>query len=378
MTKMIKVASHSIITPLGSSAGACFRAITEGRSGLRRGLTPFASTEPFCASMFDSHDFSGLPAPRLGDDATPLERLAAASVSAALAESPSTDPASASTIFILSTTKGNISLMADDPADPRIRLSHSAEVIARAFGNPNQPLVVSNACISGVAAQTAASRLLESGAYDTAVIVGAELISRFIVAGFQSFKALSPEPCRPFDAARCGLNLSEGAGTLILTTRDTDSEWTLRGCAIANDANHISGPSRTGEGSYRVLSQAARGIDPTDIAFINAHGTATPYNDEMESIAITRAGLAGVPVNSLKGFLGHTLGAAGVIETVISMLAVEKGIILPTPGFENCGTSRPLNVSDTMRHTDRRIFIKLISGFGGVNGAIAYERRPLQ
>lgn len=375
---MIKVASHSIITPLGNSADECFRAMCEGRSGLRQGLTPFASTEPFCASMFASHAFSGLSAQRLCDDATPLERLAATAVSAALEESPSTDPASPSTIFILSTTKGNIGLMADAPHDRRIRLSHSAEVIARAFGNRNQPLVVSNACISGVAAQTAASRLLESGVFDTAIIVGVELISRFIVAGFQSFKALSSEPCRPFDATRCGLNLGEGAGVLILTTRDSDSELVLRNCAIANDANHISGPSRTGEGSYRVLSRVARGIAPADIAFINAHGTATPYNDEMESIAITRAGLADVPVNSLKGFLGHTLGAAGVIETIISMLAIKKGIILPTPGYENCGTSRPLSVSDTMRPTDRRIFIKLISGFGGVNGAIAYERRLRQ
>jgi 3-oxoacyl-[acyl-carrier-protein] synthase-1 len=111
-------------------------------------------------------------------------------------------------------------------------------------------------------------------------------------------------------------------------------------------------------------------LDPSKLAFINAHGTATPYNDEMESIAIERAGLAGVPVNSLKGYYGHTMGAAGVLETIISMQAVDDHNILATRGFDTLGVTHHLDVTNKNRNTEKRAFIKLLSGFGGCNAAL--------
>ena len=240
-------------------------------------------------------------------------------------------------------------------------------------------MVVSNACISGVCGQIAAVRELLGGRYRYAVVIGCDILSKFIISGFQSFKALSAGRCKPYDKHRTGLNLGEAVGTIILeiTDRERPGAWQYVASSIHNDANHISGPSRTGEGSFRVLSDILENIDMDDLAFVNAHGTATPYNDEMESIAIHRAGLDVIPVNGLKGVFGHTLGAAGVIETILSMKAVDNGVILPTAGFEEQGTTYGLNIANESRSTDKRTFIKILSGFGGSNAGIAYRKGGL-
>ena len=153
-----------------------------------------------------------------------------------------------------------------------------------------------------------------------------------------------------------------------------EEDWQYVSSSIHNDANHISGPSRTGEGSYRVLADILKDVDANEISFINAHGTATAYNDEMESIAIHRAGLDDVCVNGLKGYYGHTLGAAGIIETILSMKAIDNGVVLATRGFESTGTSYTLNISNQVRETSKTAFIKILSGFGGSNAGISYRK----
>jgi 3-oxoacyl-[acyl-carrier-protein] synthase-1 len=292
------------------------------------------------------------------------------------------DPSSERVLFLLSTTKGNVELLAEreQPRFPaaRVLLGETALQVSRYFRNPNTPLVLSNACISGVSVQVAAMRLLLSGAYDSIVVMGADCQSPFIVSGFQSFKALSTELCRPFDKDRCGLNLGEAAATIVLTRKArlevAAEDWALRQGGICNDANHISGPSRTGEGSYRALLKALQGISSEELAFVNVHGTATAYNDEMESIALDRAGLSSVPVNGLKGYFGHTMGAAGILESLLSMEAVDDHCVLATRGFESLGVSRPVRVSNRVGVTNQRAFIKLMSGFGGCNAALLYQK----
>lgn len=139
-------------------------------------------------------------------------------------------------------------MLETEPDCPGCRLAFSAEKIARYFGNTNTPVVTSNACVSGVCAQIAAIRLLLGGKYRYAVVIGCDVLSRFIISGFQSFKALSPEPCRPFDKERKGLNLGEAAGTMILeniggtNVYGNGSLWEFAACSNHNDANHISGP----------------------------------------------------------------------------------------------------------------------------------------
>ena len=214
--------------------------------------------------------------------------------------------------------------------------------------------------------------MLLGGGFDHVVVVGAEVQSRFIVTGFQSLKALSEAPCKPFDAQRDGLNLGEAAAAVVLGFGEEG--WELVDGAVRNDANHISGPSRTGEGSYNALRYVLRHTTPDELAFVNVHGTSTLYNDEMESIAIDRAGLLDMPVNALKGTFGHTMGAAGILESILSMHAVDAGLILPTRGFTALGVSRPVRVGAEAGATDKKAFVKLLSGFGGVNGALLFRK----
>ncbi len=237
--------------------------------------------------------------------------------------------------------------------------------------------MVSNACISGVLAIITAMRLIRSGEFDTAVITGADVISKFVVSGFQSFQALSDEVCKPFDHKRDGLNLGEGAGTIILSAnKQFANHIKVLGGAVSNDANHISGPSRTGEELAGAINNALKdaGKHAEDIDFISAHGTATMYNDEMEATAITLAGLQNVPLNSLKGNYGHTLGAAGVIETVISLQSLTQGLLMPTTGYRENGVTNAVNVCTEMSATDAKTFLKTASGFGGCNGAVIFGK----
>ena len=238
------------------------------------------------------------------------------------------------------------------------------------------PIVVCNACISGVSAMILGNRLLELGLYDHAIVCGVDVQSPFIISGFQSFKALSEESCRPFDIERLGLNLGEGVATVVFSHLSDDSKWHIKKGAIRNDAFHVTSPSPQGEGCLKSIQAVIKGVDIDGLALINAHGTATMYNDQMESKAISRADLSKIPLNGLKGYYGHTMGAAGILETILTMHSIEKGIILGTKGFEEIGVSGKVNVISSNIVTKKRDFLKIISGFGGCNAAalLSYGR----
>ena len=368
---MIVKVADTIISPLGCSTEENYQAVKAGCSALRE-YRWSDLPEPFVASLMEGERWKG------NDVLTRFETLVIEAINNILPQIDF-DISSPRVIFVLSTTKGNVDLLEGrdgTPADSSPYPGETARKIAAHFGNTNRPIVVSNACISGLCAQIAAVRALESGRYDYAVVVGADVQSRFIISGFQSFKALSPEPCKPFDANRLGLNLGEAAAAIVYQSVEKvqSGQWVAGTGAICNDANHISGPSRTGEGSYRALKTVLEDADVDDIAFVNVHGTATLYNDEMESIAIERAGLIDNPVNSLKGYYGHTMGAAGVMEVILSMRAVEDHTILGTKGFDSLGVSKNVKVCPEHRSTDKNSFIKLLSGFGGCNAAMLFTR----
>ncbi len=142
--------------------------------------------------------------------------------------------------------------------------------------------------------------------------------------------------------------------------------------ASSNDANHISGPSRTGEGLFRVINKTLdrAKINRSEIDFVSAHGTGTLYNDEMESIALTRSELQSVPANSLKGFFGHTLGAAGVIETIVCMLSIQHQLVIESKGFDEVGTTQEIKIIDKTQSATVNTVLKTASGFGGGNAAL--------
>lgn len=373
---IVKIADN-IISPLGLTTDENFDAVLAGKSLLSEHTDKFGLPEAFCGSLFTRDSLKEIIADELGnvDHLSFLEQVCIYSASQAI-RSCNLSIKEHNVVFVISTTKGNVEYLEDDRQDERCYLSSTANRIASYFGNPNAPIIVSNACISGVCAQIAAIRELLGGNYKYAVVIGCDVLSKFIVSGFQSFKALSPSSCKPYDKDRTGLNLGEAVGTIILerTHHNKPNAWQYVASSIHNDANHISGPSRTGEGSFRVLSDILKLVDKSDLAFVNAHGTATAYNDEMESIAIHRAELDNIPVNGLKGIYGHTLGAAGVIETILSMKAVDNGVILPTKGFVEQGTTYKLSLSPKQRKTDKKTFIKILSGFGGSNAGIAYQK----
>ena len=171
-----------------------------------------------------------------------------------------------------------------------------------------------------------------------------------------------------------GLNLGDAAACMVLGCDVSRAQWQLVRGAVRIDAYHLSSPSKNAEGYYQALSAVMGGLSSADIAFVNLHGTATLYNDEMESVGLTRAGLATVPAGSLKGYLGHTMGAAGLIETLLCMQSLDDGIVLGTRGYEHAGTSCLLNLSPLHRPVVGRRFVKTISGFGGGNAAMTFEK----
>lgn len=370
---MLKVVSMNIVSPLGMSSQENWRAVMQGRSALRRLENYKGIPLPFVASVFTPEQVEELAV----EGFTRFESLAIRSITEALTHTD-LDVHGERTIFILSTTKGDVEelgFVAERDGDYH-RPALSAQRIAEHVGIGGGAIVCCNACISGVSAQILADRLISCGHYDNAVVCGADLVSSFTASGFLSFKSLSNEACRPFDADRQGLNLGEAAATIVFTRADSlrDGDWLFERGEMDNDAFHLSTPAPSGEGARKVLEAVMKGRDDSELAFVSVHGTATMFNDQMESVAIEKAGLSSVPLTALKGWFGHTLGASGVLEVILGMMAVSESVVLPLRGFREIGVSGKVNLSPELRATDKNSFLKMISGFGGCNAAALYRR----
>ena len=369
---MAYIIADNIISPLGETSEENYLSVKAGRSGIR-------AYEPGTCNIPE-----GFYASLLFED---FETLALKSAQKAIANAQKTignaqlELKGKRTAFILSSTKGNI--------EENISLADSAQRIATQLGIDAKPIVVCNACISGLSALILGNRLIDSDLYDAAIVCGCDTPRQFILSGFQSLKALSPEPCRPFDMERMGLNLGEAAATLILSKNPIQgNSWRMGDGFIRNDAFHISTPSKTADGLYlslqrtlesftKEISSTCKQIDMKEhLAFINAHGTATLFNDQMESVAIGRVGLSDLPANAYKSFWGHTMGASGILETIISMKAIDDDTILGTRGFSELGVSGKMNICAENRPTDKKGFIKMLSGFGGCNATIWAAKNP--
>lgn len=347
-----------------------YQAVKSGRSALQRYEHHWGLPDAFTASLFSEEKNRQLQTAGL----TRFESLVVRSIQRALSQT-TLDIASPRVAFILSTTKANIEqLMQGTDSNPATAAQH----IATAIGVMTQPVVVCNACISGVSAIVLAERLLEAGDYDYAIVCGADVQNVFTVSGFQSLKAVAEDDCRPFDIERLGLNLGEAAATMVLQRQPIDNAWCIARGAIRNDGYHISSPSKYGEGAYQALRAAVGKTNPKQLAFINAHGTATMFNDQMESVAIERARLHDIPVNGYKGYFGHTLGAAGVLETILSMAAVDDGTVLGTRGYAERGVSGKIKLSAAHATSQQKAFVKMISGFGGCNGALLVTKHAVE
>lgn len=369
---MIYKIADNITSPLGSTTEENYLSMKDGKSALSRYEGFRGIPEPFTASLFTEKDMEAMKS----DGLTLFESMVISSVTKAI-KSAGIDVAKDNVVFILSSTKANIELLEKGDFSEKEYPGVCAERIAKKIGVNTTPITVCNACISGLSAIILAERLLEARQYDYAVVCGADLQTQFVISGFQAFKAVSADECRPFDIERIGLNLGEAAATMVFANEyvSTVKEWNIKCGSVKNDAYHISAPSKTGEGAYLALQETCKGQDINQLAFLNAHGTATMFNDQMEAVAISRTGLSEIPVNGLKGYLGHTLGAAGIIETIISMRACDDGVILGTRGFEEIGVSGNVHLSPVNLHCDKTSFVKMISGFGGNNASVWVTKR---
>ena len=370
----VYIVADNILSPIGKTTDENLESLKQNISAVKHHTDLDITPDPIAAALFDPD------ATQIVKNYTKFENLLISSISDVINQLPQ-GYLGDKTVLIVSSTKGNISLLETEKhteaLNKRMALHTSAQLVADHFGFVNKPIVISNACISGVMAVLTGMRLIQSGQYENAIVTGADVISKFVLSGFQSFQALSSTVCRPFDKERTGLNLGEGAATVVLSSRkQNDTDVKVSSGAISNDANHISGPSRTGEELGFAIKKALldAGITAHDVDYISTHGTATNYNDEMEANAINFAGLQHVLANSLKGYYGHTLGAAGLIESIIATHAIKDGLIFPSLGFAENGVSKPINICTQLTHMPVKHVLKTASGFGGCNAAMIFSK----
>lgn len=381
MMKEIYITDYQCVTPLGFDVDSNWKALLEGKSGVA--LHQIADNqESFYTSMIDSQilekEFTKFFIPDQNDKLpfTRLEKMLLLSLKPLIEKHDVTED----TAFILSTTKGNISLLKNTTELPDgVYLPALAQKIADFFGFKTKPIVVSNACVSGVMAIAVAKNMIQAGKYKDAFVIAGDELSEFVISGFNSFQAIAAGPCQPYDKNRNGINIGEAAAAVYITSEPSENEklkFKVSGDSAINDANHISGPSRTGDGLYASIKNAMREaqISSGQIDFISAHGTATLYNDEMEAIAFNRMELQNVPLNSMKGFYGHCLGASGLLESIISMESALQGTLLPSKNFEEMGVSQPMNIIIENQSAEITYILKTASGFGGCNAAIVLEK----
>jgi len=376
MKKEVYIAETNCITPIGFDVASNVKNILEGKSAIQKHDNIALLDFPFFSAIVDEKELDQAFA-----NVTPVENYTKLEKMMILALQPivknSEVKISDRTAFVLSTTKGNITALENSEAtNESAQLSNLAKEVGDFFGFQTEPIVVSNACVSGILAVSVAKRLIQANLYDDVFIVAGDLVSEFVLSGFNSFQAMSSAPCKPYSKNRTGVNLGEATAAVLVTSNLKNAKVKILGDGSINDANHISGPSRTGEGLVLSIESALKesNIDKNDIGYISAHGTATPFNDEMEAIAINRLGLQNVPMNSLKGYYGHTLGASGLLETVIGMESILQNKLLASAGYDESGVSQSINVIEKNVDAEIQYFLKTASGFGGCNTAVLFEK----
>lgn len=271
----------------------------------------------------------------------------------------------------------------------RARLSLVADYVAHSqamnlkteYGIGGEALIFSDACASGANAIGHACRMIRDSEADMAVAGGYDTMCEFTFAGFNSLQAVTPSVCRPFDRRRDGLVLGEGAGVMILEelthalSRGADIIAEVTGYGVSSDAYHITRPDPEARGAIKAMKAAIdeAGVSSTDIDYINAHGTGTPYNDEMEARAISGVfGGRDVPVSSIKAMVGHLLGGTGAAEAVVTVMAIKEGFIPPNINCEE--PAFPINVSREPGARGRvRTALSNSFGFGGVNAVLVFR-----
>ncbi len=361
------------ICPLGRSLEDIYRAMAAGKSGISKHENAFdLGKDEYLGIIPDSLLESA--------ESSKLRNMICQAVNQTIEGLHKPEIlSSADTRVIFCSTKGEIDQIEGDDFE-NAQLFSIANFLQEKYKLSHKPTIISTACISGLMGIINAARLVESGMAKNVLVIGADLVTKFTLSGFISFYATATSVSKPYDKYRDGINLGEAAASILVTSDKSIFKkplGTYLGGASANDANHISGPSRTGEGLVRSVANAMTkaSVVADDIHYISAHGTATKFNDEMEAIAFDRLQLNQVPLNSFKAYLGHTLGAAGLIETLIGLASLNEGTLLASKGFETAGVSKRVKVLAENLDGNFNTMLKTSSGFGGSNAAAIFKKQ---
>lgn len=257
--------------------------------------------------------------------------------------------------------------------------------VCDAFGFHGPITIITNACASGANAIGHAWELLRTGRADRALTGGHDALCQLIFAGFDSLQALSPTPCRPFDAQRSGLSLGEGAAVLTLETlahaeaRGAVILGEIIGYAAATDTHHLTQPHPQGDAAFATMTSACKiaGVTPEQVDYVNAHGTATPHNDGTEAVAINRwagARAATLPVSSTKASIGHTLGAAGAIEAVVCLMTLREQWLPPETALATPDPACAFPIVRQPMEASVNVVLTNSFGFGGANATLIFRR----
>lgn len=399
----LAIRAYTATTALGHGREAQARALAERHSGLRRNDFPTAApgAAPLACWIGRVDALEGTPLPAaLADWDCRNNRLAwlalqqdglAEAVAAAVARHGAERVAlvvGTSTASIGASEEAYARLQPgadgclhfpDDLARPQVHTPHSLGGFLQAATGVRGPCVtVATACSSSAKVFAQAARLIDAGLVDAALVGGVDTLCGSVLFGFNALQLVSPSPCRPFDAHRDGLSLGEAGGYALLERDAGDAPLTLCGYGESSDAHHMSAPHPEGLGARLAMRDAlARaGIGAGEVGYLNLHGTATPANDHIESAAVAALFPDTLHASSTKGWTGHTLGAAGIVESVFALLALERGLL---PGTLNSATPDPAcgaqirfdNAKQPIRYAMNNSF-----GFGGNNAALVFGRRP--
>jgi len=244
----------------------------------------------------------------------------------------------------------------------------------------NQPgFAVSAACASSTIALAQGAKAISSGRAQSVLVVCADIVSEFVLRGFDALKALDRRACRPFDQNRAGLSLGEGAAAVHMVSEkiagkaQSPMAGEVMGWGVACDAVHITAPARDARGLIKAINCALdrAGLPSRDVGAVNAHGTGTVYNDAMELTAFKAVfGDRPLPVYSIKGAVGHTMAAAGAVEAALGLMSLHTGLIPPTVGLEHPDNGALGYVSSELQVLPRKVMVTTNSGFGGINAAL--------
>jgi 3-oxoacyl-[acyl-carrier-protein] synthase-1 len=399
MASKVYVTGLGIISAIGNDVQESLDSLRNRRSGI--GRMDFIETRhstdiPVGEVKFSNEELArrvGLPASQKVTRTTLLGMIAARE---AMRDAKITDARELRTGLISATSVGGMAitenlykdyLNTEKPGDyvgyiGTHECGESTQSIADLLGVKDFLSTISTACSSSANSIMLGARLIKHGILDRVVVGGSDSLSRFTINGFMTLMILDKEQCKPFDAQRQGLNLGEGAGFIVIESEKAAKGkkiyCELSGYGNSNDAYHQTASSPEGDGAYLAMEKAFRvsGLKPHDINYINAHGTGTQVNDLSEGTAIKRMFGDKTPhISSTKAFTGHTLGACGGIEAVLSVLAIDKNIIYPNLNYKN--KMEELNFSpETQLREDVKIDHVLSNsfGFGGNTSALIFSR----